>query len=398
MPEELLIRNVRPLGGEAGDVLVADGRIRAIGRGLSPSSSDATVVDGENRLLFPGFVDAHTHMDKTLAGMGWFRHEAGPALLDKIENERRLRRELSIDSHQQSARQARMAVAAGTTHIRTHVDIDTEVRLSGFEGVMRTRHDFREALTMQVVAFPQSGMLVRSGTVELMESALRDGADVVGGLDPSTIDRDPVRHLDTVFGLAEKYNVDVDIHLHEPGDLGAFAVELIAERTRVMGWQGRVVISHAFCLGGVEDAYLSRLVELLLENRIAIMSHGPSGNRPFPPVKRLWEAGVLLCAGNDGVRDAWGPLNMPDMLLRAFLVAYRNNSRRDDEIETVLEIITRGGASVMKVGGYGLAAGCDADFVLVDGETHVEAVIERPPRWLVVKRGRIVGREGECLL
>lgn len=398
MGKELLITDVRPLGGETGDVLVRDGRIAALGSGLTPATPDATIIDGGGRLLFPGFVDAHTHMDKTLFGLGWYRNEVGPSLLDKIENERRLRRERGIDAHQQSTRHARLAIAAGTTHIRTFVDIDTEIGLRGLEGVLRTRDDFRDALTIQIVAFPQSGMLVRPGTVELLEEALKNGADLVGGLDPSAIDRDPARHLDIIFGLAERYDRDVDIHLHEPGDLGAFAIELIAERTKVFGWQGRVAISHALCLGGVDDAYLGRLIDLLLEHDIAIMSHGPSGLRPVPPVKRLREAGVRLCTGNDGIRDAWGPLNMPDMLLRAFLVAYRNNLRRDDDIETVLNIATHGGAQVMKDADYGLAPGRRADLVLVEGETHVEAVIERPPRRLVLKGGRIVGRDGACLV
>jgi cytosine/adenosine deaminase-related metal-dependent hydrolase len=397
LPDDLLITNLRPMKGPAFDLHVVGGRIAATGAGLS-ASPGATVIDGGGRLLFPGFVDAHAHMDKTLLGLGWYRNEVGPTLLDKIENERRLRSERGIDSYAQSTRQARLAIAAGTTHIRTFVDIDTEWRLNGFDGVARTRQDFRDALTIQIVAFPQSGMLVRPGTVELMEEALRNGAEAVGGLDPSTIDRDPARHLDVIFDLAERFDADVDVHLHEPGDLGAFSVELIAERTKALGWQGRVVISHALCLGGVEDDYLSRLIDLLLENDIAIMSHGPSGLRPVPSVKRLREAGVRMCAGNDGIRDAWGPLNMPDMLLRAFLIAYRNNLRRDDEIEMVLDIITEGGADVMDDHDYGLAAGCAADFVIVDGETHVEAVIERPPRWLVVKNGRIVARDGVCLV
>lgn len=397
MAEELLIRNVRPPGGGNTDVLVSDGRIRSLGTGLG-APPGATVVDGEGRLLFPGFVDAHTHMDKTLIGLGWYRNEVGPALLDKIENERRLRRERGIDAHQQSTRQARLAIAGGTTHIRTFVDIDTEVRLGGLEGVLRMRDDFRDALTIQIVAFPQSGMLVRPSTIELLEAALQHGADVVGGLDPAAIDRDPARHLDVIFGLAEKYDTDIDIHLHEPGDLGAFSLELIAERTKALGWQGRVVISHALCLGGVDDSYLGRLIELLLENDIVIMSHGPGGLRPIPSVKRLREAGVRMCTGNDGIRDAWGPLNMPDMLLRAFILAYRNNLRRDDEIELVLDIATHGGARVLGDATYGLAPGNKADFVVVDGETHVEAVIERPRRRLVVKGGRIVARDGECLV
>ena len=397
MADELLIRNVRPPGGEAVDVLVGDGRIGALGTGLG-APPGAAVIDGGGHLLFPGFVDAHTHMDKTLIGLGWYRNEVGPNLLDKIENERRLRRERGIDPYQGSTRQARLSIAAGTTHIRTFVDIDTEVRLGGLEGVLRTRDDFRDALTMQIVAFPQSGMLVRPGTVELLEAALQQGADVVGGLDPAAMHRDPARHLDVIFGLAEKYDADVDIHLHEPGDLGAFSLELIAERTRVLGWQGRVVVSHALCLGSVDDTYLGRLIELLLEGDIVVMSHGPSGLRPIPSVQRLRKAGVRMCTGNDGIRDAWGPLNMPDMLLRAFILAYRNNLRRDDEIELVLDIATHGGARVLNDAAYGLAPGNRADFVVLDGATHVEAVVERPRRWLVVKGGRIVARDGECLV
>ncbi len=397
MTHELLVTNVRPPHGEAIDLRVVDGVIAEVGPALEASSPDARAMDGGGRLLFPGFVDAHTHMDKTLLGLPWYRNEVGPSLLDKIENERALRRELQLDPHAQSMKHARLAIATGTTHIRTHVDIDTDWGLQGFEGVAQTREDVKDALDIQIVAFPQSGMLIRPGTVDLMDEALRNGADVVGGLDPSAIDRDPAKHLDVIFDLAGKHDADIDIHLHEPGELGAFSLELIAERTRALGYQGRVVVSHALCLGGVDEAYLSRLIELLLENEITIMSHGPSGLRPVPSVKRLYEAGVRLCTGNDGVRDAWGPLNMPDMLLRAFIVAYRNNLRRDDELEMVLDIATNGGARVLGDANYGLQPGCAADFVLVEGETHVQAIIDRPPRSLVVKRGRIVARDGECV-
>lgn len=396
MPTELLIRDVRPMERAAVDVRVADGVIREVGAGLRPGP-DAEVVDGGERLLVPGFVDAHTHMDKTFYGRPWHRHQAGPSLMDKIENERRLRRELRLDPAEQSANQVRLALGKGTTHIRTHVDVDTESGLANLEGVMATRERYRDAITIQIVAFPQSGMLTRPGTVELLEEALRRGAEVVGGLDPSSIDRDPARHLDVIFGLAERHGVEVDVHLHEPGLLGAFAIELIAERTRALGMQGRVVISHAFCLGMVDDAYLGRLIELLLELRIAIMTHAP-GASPFPPIKRLREAGVTICSGSDGIRDAWGPYGNADMLERAMLLGYRSNFRNDAEVELCLDIVTRGGAAVMKADGYGLAVGCRADCVLLDGETLVEAVVARPPRALVVANGRVVARDGACLL
>lgn len=213
-------------------------------------------------------------------------------------------------------------------------------------------------------------------------------------LDPSTIDCDPAGHLDTIFALAEKHDVDIDIHLHEPGELGAFSVDLIAERTRALGFKGRVVISHAFCLGGVEPTRLEGLIEAILEQDIAIMSHGPSGGKPAPPVARLRAAGVRMCAGNDGIQDAWGALNRPEMLLRVYLIAYRNNFRRDDEIEDVIGIITNGGADIMGVDGYGFEVGRSVDLVLVEAENHVAAVIHQSIPWLVMKHGRITAREG----
>jgi cytosine deaminase len=192
--------------------------------------------------------------------------------------------------------------------------------------------------------------------------------------------------------------VDIDIHLHEPAELGAFSIELIAERTKALGYQGRVVISHAFALGGVDDAYLGRLCEMLIENDIAIMTHGPGGHRAIPNIRQLKAMGLRICTGNDGIRDSWGPLNTPDMLERCFIICYRNNLRRDDDIEDVIDVATHGGAGVMGDEAYGLQPGAPADLVLVDGETHVEAVISRPARHLVLKGGRISARDGECLV
>jgi cytosine/adenosine deaminase-related metal-dependent hydrolase len=387
-----IIRNVRPLGYDTVDVRIEDGLITAIQPAITVAEG-AEVIEGENRLLFQGFVDAHTHMDKTLMGLPWHRHTAGPTLLDKIEGERRLRREEGIDSHVQSSRHADRAILAGTTHIRSFSDIDTEWKLDGFHGLMQTKEDYAGRVDIQVVAFPQSGMLVRPGTVELMDQALADGADLVGGLDPCTIDRDPKGHLDAIFALAEKYDVDVDMHLHESGELGAFDLELIAERAKTLGWQGRVTISHAFCLGTVEPARLTSLIDRLLENDIAIMSTGP-GSSMAPPIAQLREAGVRVCTGNDGIQDAWGPLNVPEMLLRTYLLCYRNNFRRDDEIEVAIDIATNGGAEVMGIADYGFAPGMSADLAIIDHETHVSAVVNQPKPWLVMKHGRVTARDG----
>ncbi|MEZ4859826.1 MAG: amidohydrolase family protein [Caldilineaceae bacterium] len=398
MSKQTLLRNVRPMGGAAVDLLIEGATIRRIASAIAPTA-EMTVVDGQHQLLLPGLVNAHAHIDKNLLGRPWHRNQTPEPrrIRDYVDNERRLRRELNLSTRVQSALEARQAVAAGVTHIRTHVDIDTDAGLAHFAGVLGTREELSAALTMQVVAFPQSGMLVRPGTVELLEEAVKQGADCIGGLDPSTVDRDPARHLDTVFAIAERHGVELDIHLHEPGMLGAFAVELIIERTRALGLQGRVTISHVFCLGMIDDAYLHRLLELLVENRINIMSLG-SGNGSFPPLKRLHDAGITLCTGSDGVRDTWGPYNNVDLLDRVKFLGYRSGFRKDEEVEFLLDIATHGGAKVMGQTRYGLTVGCQADLVVVPGDTPTEAVMTLPPRSYVFKAGQLVATAGRCLV
>jgi cytosine/adenosine deaminase-related metal-dependent hydrolase len=398
MTESYLLHNVRPLGGAPVDLLIADGRIAQI---TPTNAGDPTAkrLDGQGQLLLPGLVNAHAHIDKNLLGRPWHKNQTPEPrrIRDYVDNERRLRRELGLSTRTQSAREVRAALAAGVTHIRTHVDVDTDAGLAHIEGVLATRDEYKDAMTMQVVAFPQSGMLVRPGTVGLLEEAIKLGADCIGGLDPSTVDRDPVRHLDIVFGIADRYGVEVDIHLHEPGTLGAFAVELIAERTRALGLQGRVTISHVFCLGMIDEAYLNRLIDLLLENRINIMSLG-SGVSAFPPLQRLQADGVTLCTGSDGVRDTWGPYNSFDMLDRVKFLGYRCGFRKDEEVEFLLSIATHGGAKVMGLTDYGLTVGCRADLVVVPGDTPTQAIMDLPPRTYVFKAGRLVAAGGNCLL
>ena len=395
MTTELIIKNCRPMGGTTTDILVRDGRIVEIGK--VAAAPGAKVEDAAGALVLPGLVEAHTHLDKTLWGMGWHKHAAGPRLIDKIDNERASKKRLDIDPARQSARQILLSLGKGTTHIRSHVDIDTEIGLWGIEGVMATRERYRDVMDVEIVAFPQSGMLRRSGTVELMEEAMRLGSEVVGGLDPCAVDRDPKGHLDVVFGLAQRHGRPIDIHLHEPGEIGAFSMDLIFERTRALGMQGKVTVSHAFCLGTPDRDLVDPLIAELAALDIAIMTTAPA-SRPAPPVKRLTEAGVRLCSGSDGIRDTWGPYGNADMLERAMFVGLRNNFRRDDEVELALDVCTKGGAAVMALQDYGLAPGCQADFVLVDAETLAEAVVGHPPRRLVVKRGAVVARDGQALL
>jgi cytosine/adenosine deaminase-related metal-dependent hydrolase len=385
---DLLIRNVRHMDAAAATcIAIRDGRIAGFSADEVPP--ETPVLDGAGRIAIPGLIEAHTHLDKNLLGMPWYRNAVGPRLIDKIDNERAERAAMPIDARRQSARQAILSVSHGTTHIRSHVDIDTDVGVRGVEGVMATRDELADQVGIDIVAFPQSGLLVRPGTLELMEQALRLGAETVGGIDPCAIDRDPKGHLDAVFGLAERFGRGVDIHLHEPGEMGAFSTELIIERTRALGMAGRVIISHAFCLGAPDPALVEPLIAALADSGIAIMTTG-TASRPVPPLKRLAVAGVTVCAGSDGIRDTWGPYGNADMLERATLLGMRNNLRRNDELPIALAACTTGGATALGLADYGLAPGCHADLVLVAAETLAEAIAQHPPARTTIRRGRVV--------
>ncbi len=397
MSADVVLAGVRPMAaGAPVDVLARDGVIARVAPGIVPPPG-AVVIDGRGDILLPALVDAHMHLDKTFWGLPWRPHEAGPTTRERIENERRLRRELALPVDVQAERLARQAVSRGTLHIRSHVDVDPDVGLRGFEGVMTARGRLRGIVSIQVVAFPQSGVVSRPGTAELLEQAVKDGAELIGGVDPSGIDGDAAGQLDVVFGIAGRHGAGVDIHLHDGGEEGAEQIRLIAERTRALGLAGKVAVSHAFCLGMVDERRLAALLDLLREQRIAIMTTAP-GDRPSPPVRRLREAGVTVGAGSDGVRDAWTPFGNADMLERAMLVAYRNGYRADPLLHDALDIATRANARVLGLEGYGLEVGCRADLVVVPGETLGEIVAMRPPRALVVSGGRVVARDGRCVV
>lgn len=389
---DLLIRNVRPLGADSVDVLVRAGRIAAVGAGLD-APAQVRVEEGGGALLLPGLVEGHTHLDKTMWGMDWYRNEVGPQLIDKIDNERQFRQASGHDAGAQSLALARAFLASGTTRLRTHVDVDTQAGLRHLEGVLHTRSVLKQVQQIQIVAFPQSGLLGRSGTAQLLDQSMAAGADVLGGLDPCAIDGDPVRSLDVLFEIAERHAAPIDIHLHEPGAMGAFSLSLILDRAQAHGLRDRVAISHGFCLGEVAPAERDALLARMANLGVALITSAPASHA-VPPLMICRAAGVTMLGGNDGIRDTWNPYGMPDMLERAMLIGLRYNLRRDDEIAVALDCVTESGARGCRFADYGLQPGHRADLVLVDARNPAQAVATRPVRRLVVSGGRIVARNG----
>jgi cytosine/creatinine deaminase len=381
----MIIKNATLPDGSKHDIEIKDGRIAAL---LPPTASEPGIM------LLPPLVDGHIHLDKTLLGLPWVPNQAaGNKVSDRIEAERKVRAARTLSETETGANLVRQVVATGTLHMRSHVDIDNQLGLKNLHAVLAIRERFCDLVTIQIVAFPQSGLLRSPGTAALLDEAVAQGADLLGGLDPVGIDGDLAGHLDPIFAIAGRHGVGIDLHLHDGGEGGIAQMLAIAERTRGNGLNGKVAISHAFALGSVPVDLAARTADTLAEAGIAIMSHGP-GAGTMPPLPLLRAHGVEVFGGSDNIRDAWSPFGNGDMLERAMLIGYRGNFRHDHELKLAYEMVTEAAARVLGLPDYGIKAGGPADFVAIEAETLAEAVAARPRRKWVMKAGRVVARDG----
>lgn len=289
-----------------------------------------------------------------------------------------------------------LCVAQGTSYMRSHVDIDPDAGLSNLEHVLAVRDAHKDKVSIQIVAFPQSGIVTAPGTKDLLDEAVRNGADLIGGLDPAGFDGDIAGHLDAVFGIAERHGVGIDIHLHDGGLLGVFEIEEIAKRTKTLGLGGKVTISHAYALGDVPRDAVLRVAGNLAEAGVAILTNAP-GHHAFPPVLTLHEAGVNVFGGNDNIRDSWWPYGDGDLIERAMIIGNRSGFFTDAELALTFAMVTSHGARALGLQNYGLAEGGAADFLVLDAEHIQEVVVARPKPRDVYKKGRLVARNGQSI-
>lgn len=393
---DLVVANVRPWGGPAcavqfdGGVIVEVGPERDAGEAVER-------IDGGGMLAVPGFVNAHAHVDKSWWGQPWVSYAGEPTTQGRIAHERAERDRHGIPSVDGSIAVLREFVRHGTTVTRTHVDVDTGVGLRGIRCVREAAQELDGAVDVQIVAFPQDGVVRRPGVLELLDRAAVEGATVIGGLDPAGIDRDPVEQLDGLFGIAERRGVALDIHLHDRGELGAFQYELIIDRTLRAGLQGRVTISHGFALGELPRERQRDLVDALGEAGISWATVAPPGTAPLP-WQHMLRAGMGIGLGTDGIRDLWSPYGDGDMLRVALGFARLHGLHTDEELATAVHLATTEAAPFVERQVHDLVAGAPADLVLVDAENVQDALMRVPPRKLVVAGGRVVERDGDVLV
>jgi cytosine deaminase len=386
MAETFRLAVGRDRDGRPIDLAVAEGRI------VDPLSlaPDTPVVEAAGLLVLPGLVESHIHLDKTLLGTPWRPHAAADSVKGRVAHEKAMRRELSVPVEERADRLLARCLASGTTRVRSHVDLDEVVGLSGLEALLRVREAWRGRIDIEIVAFPQSGILACPLARDLLDAALAAGADLVGGLDPIGFDGDLDGHLDVVFGLAGTHGAGIDIHLHDRGEAGLAAIRAIANRTRAAGLGGRVTISHAFALSDLDENGLDRTAALLVDAGVAILSSVPGGPH-CPPIPALRERGVEVMLGTDNIRDAWSPMTVIGMTERMALCAWRFGLRRDEDLLDLLGLVTDAPHRVMGLVPP-LSIGAAADFILVEAENVPHMIVEHIAPAAVFKAGREVWR------
>jgi cytosine deaminase len=401
-----LYTNLRTLANQRVDLHCVDGRIAAVApHGSQLLSADVERHDGGGRLLLPALVESHIHLDKTMWNQPWRPNSGGPRLIDYITNERRVLRAVEAPIIERASALLENCIALGSLKLRSHVDVDTEIGFTHVEAMLALRDKYRRMVDLDFVVFPQSGLLINPGTAELMARAIEMGVECVGGLDPAGIDNDPNEHLRIIFDLAGKHGCGIDIHLHDAGELGVWQIERIADFTAAAGLAGKVMISHAYCLGMVPTGQIEKLGRRLADQRISLMTTAPS-DIGLPPVSFLRELGVNICCGSDGIRDAWTPFGIGDMLERALLLALRFDWTKDAEIAAAFDCVTVNGARALGLaiglgdgpgggpGGYGIEPGCAADCLLIDAETLGDAIARRSRDRIVIRGGDIIAENG----
>ena len=386
-----VIREVRLPGRQSlFDILVGeDGLVAGVVAHDTAEQVSGSIIDGNGALALPAFVDGHVHLDKTFLGIGWISHLGHDGVAERIQAEKELRRTHSNSLSLRAETLMSQMLRCGTTALRTHVDIDEVCRLSGLDVILALKEKYQDVIDMQVVAFPQSGLRGPPNVVEDLKAALEAGANAVGGLDPTTIDGDLEGSLDTTFKLAADHNACVDFHLHEPGEVGAAAIEGICRRTVGLQLQGRVVVSHGFCLADVPPPRLAALADAMAAAGVSLMTSAP-GPGKLVPITDLRARGVRVFTGSDNIRDAWAPSGNGDMLDRARLLAYRADFRTDELLGFAFDCATNLPAEILGFAPRGPSVGSQADIVLLASSTLEEAVCDVPRRRRVIRKGRVI--------
>ena len=366
---------------------------------VRPEAHGADVtIDAGGCAVTAGLVEAHIHLDKALLS------DRAPSLEGTLAEALRVTAEAkrgftTADIRERAGRVLDLAVRSGTTAMRSHVEIDPIVGLSGLEALLALKREYAAAIDLQLCAFAQEGIVQAPGTAELLAEALRQGADLVGGCPYN--DTDAAAHIATVFDLAQRFDVDADFHIDFADEPEHLHVRRVCAETRRRGWQGRVAVGHLTEVAALpppeQDAIAADLaasgvgVIVLPATDLYLMGRRDARNvrRGLAPVKRLLAAGVVVAAASNNVRNAFTPAGDAALPLMGYLLIVGAHLGTVAEQRQALDMLTAHPARILRLPDYGLREGTAADLVVWDAAS-AEEVVARPARpRLVVKAGRV---------
>ena len=401
-----VLRSVRRFGdgpGSVVDVRIDGGLIAEVGPAIDPGGAE--VIEGGGGLLLPAFVNVHVHLDKCFTRDD-ASPSASPSLDDSVRETWHLKRSYTVDGIvERASRAVAEALRYGTTTIRAFADVDPIGGTVPVEGLCALREHWRDRVTIDVVAFPQEGIVRSPGTADLMEQAMLIGADVVGGMPWfESSEEDARRHVDICLDLAERHDADVHMLVDDTDDPTSRSLEYLALQADRRGLHGRVAASHCGALSAYDDAHAARVVDLVARAQMTIVSNSHislvfGGRTDRGRIRRgttrlgeLRAAGVNLAAAQDDVFDPYYPFGRNDQLEVAHYMCHVAQLVAPDDIAYAMAMVTQHPALAMHIPDYGLERGCTADLVVYDAPSATEVLRRMQPPRFVLRRGTIVAR------
>ncbi len=395
----LILRGAR-LGDEILDFGVEDGKIGRISARIDERAERE--IDAGGRLVSPPFIESHVHLDTTLTA-GEPRWNESGTLFEGIQIWSERKKSLTHeDVVARATRLLRWQAAQGVLHVRTHADV-TDPGFTGLKALLEVKEKVRGWTDVQIVAFPQEGMLSYPRGVELMDEALKLGADVVGGIPHYEHTREMgVESVKESFRLAEKYDKPIDIHCDETDDPHSRFLEVMAVEALRTEMGGRVTASHTTAFGSYDNAYAFKLMGFLVKSGINFVAN-PLINitlqgrydtypkrRGITRVKELWQNGLNVSLGYDDIMDPWYPLGTGGMLQPAHMAVHACHMTSREEVTTCFDMVTSNAALTLGLEDYGIAEGSPANLVLVDATDKWDAIRRLAPTILIIRNGDVI--------
>ncbi|MFB2897885.1 cytosine deaminase [Aerosakkonemataceae cyanobacterium BLCC-F50] len=401
MRYDLILRQCRLLNNEIVDIGIHNGLIVAI----SPEIQELGQLELNihTQLVSPPFVESHIHLDSALTA-GEPRWNQSGTLFEGIEIWRERKQNLSLEDVKKRAKETlKLQASQGVLFVRTHADV-SESTLTALQALLEVREEVKDWITVQVVAFPQDGIYGSPKNAELIEEALKLGADVVGGIPHYELTReDGVRSVERIFELAQQYDRLIDIHCDEIDDEQSRFLEVVAAEAIRSGLGAKVTASHTTAFGSYNNAYANKLMGFLQRTEINFIANplinitlqGRTDTYPkrrgVTRVKELWQAGLNVSLGHDCVQDPWYSLGMGNMLDVAHMAVHVCQMTGMAEIDACYDMVTVNGAKTLNLAeNYGIAVGKPANLIVLNADSRYDAIRQRATVSYVISQGKLL--------